>query len=909
MTDYVPIIDGLQVFYISDGTRENTFDILGNFSLEAWPRAIQTMKDGGVWQDSPLADDRHLVDFRWSTVLEEFEINASAKDDDSLAAQIREMRRVLLRARSFWLAPSKIRPVFMARKKLGESVTRYALIHNFETPADGDTIKQDSPLGLVSEEYLVQIERSGWRKQPPGLDECLEFYHEAVDRDERRDALVFDQTDARAERAYHATLDKYEDQFAWDGWYKIDWATPAVGSVTAPICGMWDSGTVYEGWKYIIEEDSRGQILVSLWAYQDGPAIGNTGEKISFWELPSSIKGDWFHMALSTNSGWTACRLFVNGYLVPLYGYQNSGYTPVGSTANFVVGNYASYDETAGLKMGWQRLWQTNWFYSDPEPIDYEALCFTPDGPFAGAVVAAWQHEVGEGTNLTDLLVGWDLTMTNVEILAICNEAIGLPSDVRDCAAIALRNGNLPNLTHIFRYDASAAAFSTNQVENTGIDLFTFPSGAGDILYIGHTDVPIDVLLFNLATAAPPGWGMNYEAYTGAWTNIAPTMTDNTNGFTELGRNLFYLNQANTLTKTTINGVNAYWVRWTLTVAAMPSVPKMAIDHVQAQNKNWFLIDDLGGDIGVETQLRFESKYEKLTAYFSSKTYRMILGVKNIGEAPDFQATANFSDVFVGGADLSVGLLGGAFGADADAPTGRVVQKTMIATQQASLAAINISSSVASQYNGRFNVFVRVKTDVAAGGFDIYGSYASQNKVIGFDNILQSGTPYGVLTYNLGTMQLPVLDAGLLVGTEAQPPTWVTVSCTCNTPGTIKLVDIIFMPADEVYLDAYLTQRHKGTGADFTDTIEIGSVKTLTRNLLARIINNSDVVVEQMDYFCQRRFWLPATDRHMVTVLFIGNWPYMSTGASGEDFSDHRLLFETVMDGNELYLSSIPPGV
>lgn len=155
------------VFKITDGDISADLRKLG---LYAWVRTITQPKGGGYWQDSPLADGRKLIMRKMSTVIEEYRISPSAENDDILAMEMRNLRTLLDAANEYWEDEYNTRKVWLEVRHQCETNSRYAMIHFWSTPTDGDRfILQQASLADVS----VLIERGQWLENEPGTGTCV----------------------------------------------------------------------------------------------------------------------------------------------------------------------------------------------------------------------------------------------------------------------------------------------------------------------------------------------------------------------------------------------------------------------------------------------------------------------------------------------------------------------------------------------------------------------------------------------------------------------------------------------------------------------------------------------------------------------------------------------------------------
>lgn len=908
----LPQFFGNDILYITDGTPERTLNLNALFNLDNWNRAIQDIKNGGVWQDSPLADNRQLIDYRWGTVIEEFDFSNCAVDADRLARNFILFREMLIQARDFWVHPTKIRPVYFVRKHRTEKVIRYALIHNWSTPADTDiSNKKDSLVhrGITAKNYIVFIERSAWRKNPPGLSECVRMAHLAIDATEVLYSELFEETTAYAEVPDPINVE--DVNFAVDGWFKVPASgLPAGGGY---ICNNTDSSAGYnEGW-YILIDDAAGQIRITLGVFENtgGPGFVQ-GEEIARWTIEPHINlGEWFWMGISRNRTGGDMQLWINANLVTRDSYSDSGYANFYNSAhNLIIGAtetlLPSIIQQCQIYIGWFRIFDyARWLNPVSTPV-VEGLCPLPDNM---DTLGLWKNQIGSNSILQDYSEtgGLDATLTDVTIDFVCGD---LTNSVEYCHDNIIKNGNGLGVQYVFQWDNSAAAFSLNLVGNLGLSIGPDPLATNDAFYIG-CDVPFDIVTLNLLSAQS-NTSVVYEVWSGAaWSNITGVVTDETALLQNLGPNQIYLNSP-TQAATTVNGQNAYWLRFRYTGGGAATPAYLADDIVLIDSVNYIFVENAGGEIGVESQFNLEMIFDP-SDLFPGTVFRMLTGIKNMDESPDFRATLNFSDVFSGALDITATASDGAFVNDADASTGRAIAWTGTTVGSNYMPGyLTIPASVANQYNGIFNIILRARVDNPAaanteGGFTLRIRLRTMDSAIILAEDIVTLKPKGPVAYYMGRLELPIAQAGILPFSNSIPDLIIEVRADCLINNAVLTIyDLTLMPIDESYLD---TWDDKGTlGLRVEQILETGCIQTLTRNVLPRVWESGFAeVIATWDYFSQRRFMINSKGRQAIFFLFYSNWSSEAIGAESY-FSDPRLTFALSIDGNQLYLSAISEG-
>jgi len=180
-------------------------------------------------------------------------------------------------------------------------------------------------------------------------------------------------------------------------------------------------------------------------------------------------------------------------------------------------------------------------------------------------------------------------------------------------------------LSHIFNYDSSLTAFSTNQVAATGITLWSVSGStpaAGDILYLGFATRPGFNVVIPLATAGAFSADVVVEAYiSAAWTALtlgtnfwfypALTSADQDNMYKTTGENVISFGPGANWQTVAINGVTAYWVRVRLnTVSSWTTTPVSHATQIPyTQRRNYFdaSASVIGGDAPPRLMPRFKA--------------------------------------------------------------------------------------------------------------------------------------------------------------------------------------------------------------------------------------------------------------------------------------------------------------
>lgn len=167
--------------YITDGTDANTIVLHGNeagLRVKSWDPLILPFKGGGVWNDNPFVEGKVPVMAVEDDVADSFNLTATGGTQDSLIRVLRELRRVLSLAVSYWNSDIGIRPVYLKKRANCETNYTYTVIKSWATPDDPDPFNNPfistGGSGNSSDSDLILVVTHGsWLGNPPGLGTCV----------------------------------------------------------------------------------------------------------------------------------------------------------------------------------------------------------------------------------------------------------------------------------------------------------------------------------------------------------------------------------------------------------------------------------------------------------------------------------------------------------------------------------------------------------------------------------------------------------------------------------------------------------------------------------------------------------------------------------------------------------------
>ena len=376
---------------------------------------------------------------------------------------------------------------------------------------------------------------------------------------------------------------------------------------------------------------------------------------------------------------------------------------------------------------------------------------------------------------------------------------------------------NEANLTDIYYYDASAAAYSANLMSAApppfvATTLLPAVPAIGDIIYFIQDTVvfapnggPFHSLVFDLSTAQA-NLTMVWEYYSsaGGGTWVALTVQDNTNASGLMTGNPLDTTGVHSVhwrtpalwVTTIINGVTGYIVRLRVTVAGGgPVAPVQSNRDIYSIVKDYVDIDNvrdansvLLGDIDTIASIEYKNMSDRYGASGGGPDLydtRVIIGSRSISRGINFNAHQNFYSQLAPGVTSTGGV------ANVEkTPTGRAT------VAAGSAAYITIAYPYSLQYIGRFRLLVRVYSSAPGDGAyvslrpslfsttDIYVTETKQTQSTGYNELLD----FGIIE---------------ITNYHAQNIGSITLFATWSVGATSYFSDMVLLPVDEWAIDTY----------------------------------------------------------------------------------------------------------
>jgi hypothetical protein len=369
-------------------------------------------------------------------------------------------------------------------------------------------------------------------------------------------------------------------------------------------------------------------------------------------------------------------------------------------------------------------------------------------------------------------------------------------------------------LTHVYRDDGGV--FSSNLVATSAHDYFPAAPAVTDAYYIGSTNEPMTSVVLNVGTifAGTALVGV-WEYYNGAWVTL-PVGTNlmasrSPDWFNYLGEHILGLHMED-WTQTTINTVNAWWIRYRLTtVTAVSTVPANSSFIPYVCGHNYISIPSAGirGDISPQILMSIVAPWSAITANPDLATInKIIVGAKS-RNLDNFVSVINLNDVAVGGwthtngTDAAIVDTG-----DSEGSKNRYTNVTFAGTESLDMRLrMTLAAPGIKYYQGEYKMFLRCQQIGGAVGDCTVG--VKTRLWANTDLFPQVGSGYKALRaidagpeiVDLGTIQIPFApQAGdLNDSTFLNGPLYfeVEASVVSGSAGVLRLYDIILIPIDE----------------------------------------------------------------------------------------------------------------
>lgn len=371
-------------------------------------------------------------------------------------------------------------------------------------------------------------------------------------------------------------------------------------------------------------------------------------------------------------------------------------------------------------------------------------------------------------------------------------------------------------ITHIFNYDDSEAAFSENLVGQHDAELFVVDGSTpavDDIVYIGSDEGPFFVPYIELQTAlnADVDIEQEYNASGDVWTDIDGNFDERLTQGVALGG---FNNEDGDWVTRSINGVTAHWMRlniasftsWTTTPKLNRAIYDASGNYVEIHQ------DRLAGDADPISMIRFFMHTNDIVGWVA-------MGLKSRG-LDEFNSMINAGGDNPDGWTITDGT-DTSLASEDQSPSGQVMQCdfTGDASMQVRVTFGYVSGS-ATGYRGVYRIFLRARqVGGSAGDVIVRGDYVNIGT---YNDAYYQGEEK---TMQLADQEVELIDLGRYeihptrpVGDEKDEdiPFDIVIKAQSTNGSTpnLDIYDIVLLPIDE--WSAVVRPREVGT---YTQTI------------------------------------------------------------------------------------------
>lgn len=385
-------------------------------------------------------------------------------------------------------------------------------------------------------------------------------------------------------------------------------------------------------------------------------------------------------------------------------------------------------------------------------------------------------------------------------------KAIGRASTCEDEVYVSNKD-NVAQLSHIYRYDDSAATFSANLAgETSPFNLFPDPIALDDIIYFGSVTGPFTNLVFDIGNIADSGIGIAWQYWNGAsWDTLAWTDDkDNYYKFLISGVGCLTWLHPTSWDTTTINGINAYWVRARVSTAA-GNTPTQQNRAVYTVTKSSVDIDEdiVGGDITALSKIDIVSTSSAVVSAGGGLPLngKFLVGLRSLSRGNNFVQHINTGGQNNDNISTTIDGAGTVYGSMNSSPTGSVIRNAWGGAEAETLQFHwTISTPLADEYYGKYRAFIRAAasvSDIEGGDIQSYlevslGS-STKTKIV---NIINNGLSNYYFDYGIISLPPSILPEVYQGDIE------ISVY-SINNYGAVNFywVDLVLVPVDEYALE------------------------------------------------------------------------------------------------------------
>lgn len=845
---------------ISDGT--TTVNLLANrdgFGLAEWYPQIAPLKDGGVYSGNVMVDNRQLIHGVFDNVVETFNLRLHSRTQDKAIENTQKLRRLLQKAREYWTTVWQREPVWIEARAPNETNTRYALIHNWETPGDANPFAQPFfSCPAIMDEFTLVVERGHWLSNPPGESEC---------------AMI-------------------------SGNQNFDEAGAGTGVTENTTEGVGEGEDVSDyvdvtggGWMTYTADVVELSSMVSVFHYHGvGSVICNGSARFVDVDIPRNAKISAASITLTGVFSTDA-----NNMEIHISAFYTKNPHQLLTVADWEEAIATRTDEV---------VWTVGAIvdgtpYTTPDLSDMiQEMVDRVDWEEGDAIIILFLYGMDDVTG-TKGFSGFNYggrpnPQLYVEFQDVVSSTYGQTETCTEDVVFVANKHNRANISAMFRYDDSLGSWSGNLIQGAeGMPYILLPTtpAVGDALYVGvntglFTYGPFCNVIFDIGTAATGVYG-HWEYYNGAWVDL-PVRDEMRNalgaGFTTTGvKGVFFSQQVDWDGMLMVNGVQGYWIRYIVDTVTTPT-------HPHQQNRNPYTViwpffeiaeDEISGDLPCLTKVIVKNRSQSTTSpYLYLGATRVIMGLRNCDRGDDFSAYINLR----GGIESQQNPFGVYCIPESAmvvtynsnyAPSGKVFRFNPSDGQSPTGMVlgfrVDFLGQTLTQYTGTYRCFIRVRRESGALGTTrvkiatVFGEGDPENYS---ETITLPFVGIGWILADMGIIKIyPRLWAG--AEEAAQFSINVYVENTDANAVDIHFVDMILMPVDEWVGDFRFTNDLKLSSQFYNDPrLWVDSLGDMSQELRVIGVNQSDHIITTLSKINSGSIFLQANKKQRMWFLF-----------------------------------------
>lgn len=163
------------ILRITDGT--DSVNLLNEFGimLKDWTPIRPLKKQGGIWRNSPIADNSNLVMRNYDNITDVLTLTINGGNMDYTIAESRRLTALLEKAEQYWTTSWQREPVWIERQGSCETDIGYAIIRSYQWEKDDNPFESPFSNTSLMDDIDIAIQHGFWQAQQPGTTKCVEI--------------------------------------------------------------------------------------------------------------------------------------------------------------------------------------------------------------------------------------------------------------------------------------------------------------------------------------------------------------------------------------------------------------------------------------------------------------------------------------------------------------------------------------------------------------------------------------------------------------------------------------------------------------------------------------------------------------------------------------------------------------